>query len=482
MKLTEYASYDALGLADLVRRKQVTPRELAQLALNGIDALNPTLNAVIGKLSNWEAAFAEQPTNGAFYGVPFLVKDLVLHLKGVPCDMGSRLIKGKFVSPHDTDLAQRFRKSGVMILARTNTPELGFNANTEPLVYGSTRNPWGTRHSAGGSSGGSAAAVAAGIVPIAHANDGGGSIRVPAANCGLVGVKPTRGRTPVGPEFGEPLHGMGIEHVVSRTVRDSAAMLDAIEGPAVGDRFVIPRPTRPYAQEAATKPRRLKIALSTKGMMNAKIDPACVRAVEETGKLCQSLGHHVEEATPEYDEGAFHASNLVYWCGFLAGGIAGASQMLGLTPSPDNLEAATWACFQHGASLKLLDLEMADTLCNMVCRTVAQFFTRYDLLLTPVNGAPPLELGVLNQNGSYGDAKGWYDFVFQHVPFTALYNMTGQPAMSLPLQQSAAGLPIGMHFVAPYGDEATLFNLAGQLEEAAPWSKRVPSVHVGNVA
>ncbi len=478
MNLAEYAGYDALGLAELVRTKQVTPQELARLALEGIASVNPTINAVIAPISGWETRFAGQPKGGAFYGVPFLIKDLVLHLKGVPNDMGSRLIKGRFVAPGDTDLARKFLDAGVNVLGRTNTPEFGFNANTEPVAYGSTKNPWDITRSAGGSSGGSAAAVAAGIVPIAHANDGGGSIRVPAANCGLVGLKPTRGRTPVGPEFGEPLHGMGIEHVVTRTVRDCAAMLDADEGPSPGDRFVIPRPARPYLTEVTTAPRKLKIAWSTKGMMNAVVHPECRRAVAEAAALCESLGHQVTEAQPSYDEGSFHAANLTYWSGFLAGGIAGASQMLGLTPSPDNLEAATWACYQHGASLKLLDLEMADVLANMVCRTVAPFFTEYDLLITPVLADPPLPLGFLNQNAPVPNAKAYYDFLFGKVPFTALANLTGQPAISLPLHQTPAGLPVGVHVVAPWGDEATLFNIAGQLEQAAPWHQRRPPVHV----
>ena len=478
MKLSEYAGYDALGLAELVRTKQVTPAELARTAEEGIAAVNPAINAVIAPIPDWEARFAGQPTGGAFYGVPFLIKDLVLHLKGVANDMGSRLVKGRFVAPADSDLARKFLAAGVNPLGRTNTPEFGFNANTEPVLYGSTRNPWDLTRSAGGSSGGSAAAVAAGIVPIAHANDGGGSIRVPAANCGLVGLKPTRGRTPVGPEFGEPLHGMGIEHVVTRTVRDCAAMLDADEGPSPGDRFVIPRPIRPYLTEAGTPPRKLKIAFSTQGMMNATIDPECRRAVADAAKLCESMGHHVTEATPSYDEGLFHTANLTYWCGFLAGGIAGASQMLGLTPSPDNLEAATWASYQHGAGLSLLDLETADVFANLVCRAVAPFFIEYDLLITPVLADPPLPLGCFDQNKPVPNAKAYYDFLFGRVPFTALYNMTGQPAISLPLHQTPAGLPVGVQFVAPWGDEATLLNIAGQLELAAPWHHRRPRTHV----
>ena len=480
MNLAEYASYDALGLAELVRTKQVTPAELAATALSAIAKINPAINAVIGSIPDWEARFAAQPTNGPFYGVPFLVKDLVLHVQGVPCDMGSRFIKGNFVSPHDTDMAHRFKAAGLMMLGRTNTPELGFNATTEPLAFGPCRNPWNLSRSTGGSSGGSAAAVAAGIVPIAHGNDGGGSLRVPAANCGLVGLKPTRGRTPIGPEFGEALHGLGIEGALSRTVRDTAAILDAVQGPGVGDRFVIPGPARPYLAEARTPPRRLEMAFSLKGMKDAKVSQDCVEAVAVAAKLCQSLGHHVEEATPVFDEDQFHTANLIYWCGFLAGGIAGAAEMLGLVPSPDTLEAITWAAFQHGSKLGLLDLEMADALTNMVCRSVARFYTEYDVLITPVLSDPPLPLGFLDQNDQTRGIKEWYDFVFHHVPFTALSNMTGQPAISLPLHRTSDGLPVGVQFVAPYGDEATLVQLAGQLEQAAPWAGRIPPVHVSN--
>ena len=270
MRLDEYAAHDGLGLAALVRRGEVSAAELAALAQSAIEALNPQLNAVIGRVD------ARPPAGDAtapFHGVPFLIKDLVLHAQGVPCDMGSRLLAGAFTAPHDTELMARFRAAGLVTLGRTNTPELGFNATTEPLLYGATRNPWDPSRSAGGSSGGSSAAVAAGIVPLAHANDGGGSIRIPAAQCGLVGLKPTRGRTPVGPETGMPLHDMGIEHAVTRTLRDCAALLDAVEGPASGDRFAIARPARPYAEEVRrAPPRRLRIAFHADGGAHAVAD------------------------------------------------------------------------------------------------------------------------------------------------------------------------------------------------------------------
>ncbi|MFO1224351.1 MAG: amidase family protein [Burkholderiaceae bacterium] len=480
MNLSEYAEHDALGLAELVRRRDVAPRELAALALAGCERVNPKINAVIGKVSDWEAQFAAQPAGGAFHGVPFLIKDLVLHAKGVACDMGSRLVHGRFVAPGDTDLMSRFRASGVMTLGRTNTPEFGFAPVAEPVLYGPTRNPWDTTRTSGGSSGGAAAAVAAGIVPIAHANDGGGSIRIPASCCGLVGLKPTRGRTPVGPVAGDPLHGMGIEHVVTRSVRDCAAMLDAIEGPAPGDYFAIARPQRSYLQEVAAPPRQLRIALATRGLRGAVIDPQCEQAARAAARLCESLGHIVEEASPQFDEEAFHAANLVYWCSFLGGALEACAAMFDRKLSPALVETTIWASYQHALTLTALDLERADATKNMVCRTVGAFFTQYDLLLTPTMASPPVAVGTIDANAPGATAKGWYDSVFAFAPFTALFNMTGQPAISLPLASSSDGLPIGVQFVAPYGDEATLFQLAGQLERERPWRGRRPPVHVAN--
>ncbi|MBM5812208.1 MAG: amidase [Gammaproteobacteria bacterium] len=479
MRLDEYARCDGLELARLVRAGEVTARELAATAQAAIEAVNPRINAVIGRIEPTDLDFAGVPVDAPFAGVPFLIKDLVLHARGVPCDMGSRLVHGGFVAPADSDLMQRFRHAGFITLGRTNTPEMGFNASTEPVLYGPTRNPWNPAHSSGGSSGGSAAAVAAGIVPIAHANDGGGSIRIPASCCGLVGLKPTRGRVPVGPDFGDALHGLGIELVVSRTVRDTAAALDAVEGPGLGDRYVIPRPRRSYLAEIARKPKRLRIAFSAAVDSHSDpADPACVRVLEQAAERCRALGHRVVEAAPVYDADVFHRANLICWCSFCTAGVAGTAQQLGRQPSPENLEASLWANYQHGLTLKALDLELADILMNQVCRAVAPFFERYDVLLTPVMGTPPLPLGVLNANDPSLDAQGWYDHLFRFLPYTALYNMTGQPAISLPLGQSPDGLPVGVQAVARYGGEATLLALAAQLEQALPWGERIPPIHV----
>ncbi len=478
MKLDEYASHDGLGLAALVRAGEVSAAELAETAQRAIEAVNPTLNAVIAATPSAMHA-ADPATVGApFHGVPFLIKDLVMHAQGVPCDMGSRMVHETFLSPHDTDLMRRFKAAGLVTLGRTNTPEFGFSVTTEPLLYGPTRNPWDTSRSPGGSSGGSAAAVAAGIVPVAHANDGGGSIRIPAAACGLVGLKPTRGRTPTGPEVSQPLHGMGIEHAVTRTVRDCAALLDAVQGPGVGDPFVIAGPKRPYADEVGAPPGRLRVAVSLSGMMGVKADGAMRDAVMKVAGHLETLGHHVEEASPVFDETLYHTANLTYWCGFLAAGVMSVAQLNGRKPSLETLEATTLASVEHALSLKLLDVEMADAFANVVCRSVAPFFLKYDVLLTPTTASAALPLGFINGNDATLGARGWYDKVFQLAPFTALYNMTGQPAVSLPLCTDESGLPLGMQFVAGLGAEDLLIRIASQLELTMPWAGRRPRTHV----
>jgi amidase len=475
MKLDEYARYDGLGLAALVRSGEVSAGEVVETAQKAIDAVNPTLNAVIGRI---EPRAQAGDRNAPFFGVPFLIKDLALHAEGVACDMGSRLVAGSFVSPHDTDLMQRFKAAGVVTLGRTNTPEFGFCSTTEPVLHGPTRNPWDTGRSPGGSSGGSAAAVAAGIVPIAHANDGGGSIRIPAACCGLVGLKPTRGRTPPGPEVGQALHGLGAEHVVSRTVRDCASMLDAVQGPGVGDPFVIAPPLRRYAEEVGAPVGRLRVAVSLSGMMDATIDDDIRGEVMRVARHLESLGHYVTETSPAFDETTFHTANMTYWCGFLAAGVLGIARSNGRKPSRETLEATTLACYEYGASLKLTDVELADMLANTVCRAVAPFFNDYDVLLTPTATGAALPLGFTNADDPKLGAKGWYEHLFRYAPFTALYNMTGQPAISLPLAVDAKGLPVGMQFVARFGAEDILLRLAAQLEQSLPWAGRRPGVHV----
>jgi len=421
---------------------------------------------------------AELP-KGPFTGVPFLVKDLVVHAAGIPSDSGSRLLQN-VVFPYDTELMSRFKKAGLVTLGRANTPEFGLNVTTEPVLHGPSRNPWDTSKIAGGSSGGSAAAVAARIVPWAHANDGGGSIRIPASCCGLVGVKPSRGRVSLGPDFGEAVLGFAIEHVVTRTVRDSAAMLDAVQGAAVGDPYVIAPPARPYLEEVSTPPGKLKIAFTTTGWDGTKAAPDCVKAVEDTARLLESLGHKLTEAAPKVDYAALLAACLPAWTGWVASAVEGARLLLGRTPTQENLEATSWACYQHGLKhVSGLDVLSSLAVFNQVSRGVGAFMQDYDVLLCPTLCAPPVDLGVYNANDPSLDAKGWIDKLFHGLAlFTGLFNTTGQPAVSLPLHQTAAGLPVGVHFAGRFGDEATLFRLAGQLEQARPWIQRTPKVCV----
>ncbi|MFP2904780.1 amidase [Pyxidicoccus sp. 3LFB2] len=481
MHLDDYSRYDAVGLAELVRRKQVSPEELLKTAVEAIARVNPKLNAVID-VREAEARNTIQRglPEGPFQGVPLLVKDLVLHAAGVPTDLGSRLGKG-LVFPHDSALAARFKRAGLVLMGRTNTPEFGNNATTEPVLHGPTRNPWDLERSPGGSSGGSAAAVAAGIVPVAHGNDGGGSLRIPSSLCGIFGMKPTRGRVSVGPDVGEALNGMGVEGVVSRTVRDSAAMMDLMQGPEAGDPYHAPPPERPYLEELRSKPGRLRIALSRTAVSGVPVSPDCVAAVEDAARLCTELGHEVVEASPTYDARMMNTAMTAVWAAALANWAYGLGQMLGRTPGPDTMEATSWEVTRFGAALKVSELQAALATFNQVSRTVGAFFVEHDVLLTPTVAVPPYKLGVLDAMVPKAP-EDWYAHVFGLCPFTAVFNVTGQPAMSVPLYWNAEGLPIGVQFAGRFADEATLFRLAAQLEEARPWAGRKPKVHVTQAA
>jgi len=477
MHLDDYSRFDAVGLAELVRRKEVTPEELMEATLAAIARTNPRLNAVIDiREAEARDMLKRGLPEGPFRGVPFLIKDLVLHVAGVPTDLGSRLGQN-LVFPHDSALAARFKRAGLVILGRTNTPEFGNNATTEPVLHGPTRNPWDLERSPGGSSGGAAAAVAAGIVPVAHGNDGGGSLRIPASLCGIFGMKPTRGRISMGPDMGEALNGMGVEGVVSRTVRDSAAMMDAMHGPEVGDPYYAPPPERPYLDELRRKPGRLRIALSRTAVSGVPVSPDCVAAVEDAARLCGELGHEVVEASPTYDARMLNSAMTTVWAAALAHWAYGLEGMLGRTPGPETLEATTWEVARFGAGLKVSDLQVALATLNQVSRLVGALFVEHDVLLTPTVAVPPYKLGVLDATVPRAP-EDWYAHMFSLCPFTALFNVTGQPAMSVPLYWNADGLPIGVQFAGRFADEATLFRLAGQLEEARPWAARRPKVHV----
>lgn len=480
MTLNDYASYDAVGLAQLVRRGEISPRELAETALAAIAAVNPKINAVV---ETFPERAASATGSGPLGGVPFLRKDILIQEEGGLTEFGSRLAAGLRM-PNASELALRYRRAGLVILGRTATPELAFNATTENVKDGPTRNPWDVTRSVGGSSGGSAAIVAAGAVPAAHGNDGGGSIRIPAACCGIVGLKPTRGRVSLGPDHGTVLLGLVAEHALTRTVRDSAAILDATQGTSPGDPYVIAAPARPFSAELGAPAGRLKIAYTKKAWTGVSVDPEIAAAVDRTAKLCSGLGHDLTETGPVIDAEAFSLATQNIWCGFIALGIEALASATGRKPGPETLEASSLACFAYGKSLTAVDLYRAEDVMNRVSRKTAAFFASYDVLLTPTVARRTLPIGDALLNGNAPDltAEKWVRQIFTYAPFTSLFNTTGQPAISLPLEQDGDGLPVGMQLVARYGAEATLFRLAASLEEARPWKDRHPAIWAGRAS
>ena len=481
ISLKDYCNYDGLGLADLVARGEVTPSELADAAWEAIERLNPELNAVLQVLRQEASAeIAAGLPEGPFRGVPFGIKELVLHAKGVRCDMGSRLAQG-YVPAEDSELMARFRRAGLVTVATTQTPELGYNPTTETVLFGPVHNPWHPGHSAGGSSGGSGAAVAAGILPLAHGNDGGGSIRIPASANGLVGLKPTRDRVPTGPDYGDPLCGWAIEFALTRSVRDSAALLDAVAGPDVGAPGHIAPPQRPFRDEVGAPTGRLRIAWTTQPFSGEPIDPDCEAAVRGTVALLEELGHELVEARPELDWELFLEHTHVIWVTYNAAAVESIGRELGRSPSPETLEAVTLACVEDGKRFSAIDMIRAFEYGNALSRSVGAFFSGYDAFVTPTMARPAVPLGEVNQNAPDLSARAWTEQVFRYCSFTPLFNTTGQPAISLPLHWTADGLPVGVQFAGRFGDEATLLRVAAQLEEARPWADRRPQFHAASV-
>lgn len=476
MTLEEYSRLDACALADLVRRGALAPHEPAEAALLAIATLDPSLGAI---LETFPERARTTPLRGPLAGVPFLRKDLILQEQGVTIEFGSRLAAG-MRGGATTALARRQDEAGLVSLGRTTTPELGFSVTTESALCGPTRNPWDTERSAGGSSGGAAAAVASGMVPLAHANDGGGSIRIPAGCCGLVGLKPSRGRVSPGPGRASILFGLGIEHAVTRTVRDCAALLDATLGTVPGDPYAIPPPVRPYAQELGAPTGSLRIAVTAEAWSGVPVDPQVADAVRAVARLCEGLGHHVDECRPRIEAENFDAANLAYWCASTAFAVRRIAAATGRIPGPDTLEPQTLACYEHGLSLSAADLFVAEDTLNRIARQVAGLFAEWDVLLTPTIARRTAPLGAFAEAAAKGSARAWSDAIFAYAPFTALFNATGQPAISLPLAEDVDGLPIGIQFVARPGDEAVLFRLASDLEEARPWIARHPRIWAGS--
>ncbi|MER2009504.1 MAG: amidase [Psychrobacillus sp.] len=479
MNLHEYANYDGLGLAELVKTGQVTPKELVDLALEGIDKVNPQLNGVWQILK--EQAYKEIEAGlpeGDFQGVPFLIKEILLHAKDVTTNFGSRFAEGVSF-PVDSFLMESFRKAGFVTIGTTSTPEWGYNATTEGVLYGPTHNPWGLGHSSGGSSGGAAASVASGIVPIAHGNDGGGSIRIPAANSGVIGLKPTRGRVSAGPFNSEPLAGNGIEFALTKSIRDTAALLDAVSVERPGEYCYAPRPKVPYKEGIKKPVGKLRISYSTKTALNHEPTDEVVAALNKTVELLRSLGHEVVEDYPEYDGEEFLAAVNDIWSASVAGMIEAVAAMKGEEPTEDVIEAAIWDCYQEGKNMSALRYKAAIEIQAKVSRQVGEFFTKYDVALSPTMGSEPVKHDVLNANNPNISAlQLTHQMLGQVATYTALYNATGQPALSLPLHLSNNNLPIGMQFAGRYGDETTLLQLGKQLEEAVPWIDRKPAIHV----
>jgi amidase/6-aminohexanoate-cyclic-dimer hydrolase len=472
MKLDEFARYDGLGLAALVRRGEVGAAEVLEAAVAAVEARNHEINAVVSRLYDQaRAAIAAGLPAGPFTGVPYLLKDLGAHYRGAVTSYGGSLFKD-FVVDHDSEITARLKRAGLVIFGKTNTPELGLASSTEPRLFGPTRNPWRLSHSAGGSSGGSAAAVAAGMVPMAHATDGGGSIRIPASACGLFGLKPTRARNPMGPDQGEGWGGASVGHAVTRSVRDSAALLDATSGPDVGDPYWAPPPARPFLEEVGRDPGRLRIALTTTPWNGQPVDPECAEAARAAGRRCASLGHHVEEASPAVDAGALGAATLVIIGANLRVALEARAAALGRDLSESDVERVTWTRAMQGHAARAADYARAIGVVHRTGRRVAPFFQRFDALLTPTMCRPPHPLGVIDMMTT--DEPAYTQAVLGTIAFTSLWNACGNPAMSVPLAWSRAGLPVGVQFVGRFGDEATLFRLAAQLETAQPWADRRP--------
>lgn len=491
----DYERYDALGLAELVRTGQVSPTELCQEAMSRIERLNPGLGAVVYTMYDraLTATQGELPP-GPFRGVPFLLKDLLDAYAGVPMTSGSRIFRN-YIPAHDSELVRRYKAAGVVILGKTSTPEFGLMGVTEPELFGPCRNPWNRERTPGGSSGGSAAAVAAGMVPMASASDGGGSIRIPGACCGLFGLKPSRGRTPTGPDFGEVWQGAAVGHVLTRTVRDSAAMLDVIAGPDPGAPYVIAPPERPYLEEVGQTPRRLRIGFDTASPVGRPVDPECVQAVEEAARLLEQLGHQVEPARPRVDGEALAVSYITMYCGEMAADVRQLGAEYGTRAVREGLEPGSRLLGLLGQAVSAGEFVAATREWDRAARAMGTFFQTYDLYLTPTLARPPVKIGELAPkpaeqamvsmfnaigSGRLLKAAGIVDRVAREslaaTPFTQLANMTGLPAMSVPLHWTADGLPCGVQFVGPFGDEVTLFRLAAQLEVAAPWFDKRPAV------
>jgi amidase len=467
--MDDFYRLDASAQAELVRTGQASPGELVEAAIARIERLNPAINAVVTPMfDEARRVAAGAAPAGPFAGVPFLLKDLGAPYAGARATSGSRYLQD-FVPSEDSELVKRYKRAGLITLGKTNTPEFGLLPVTEPRLFGPTRNPWDLSRTPGGSSGGSAAAVAARMVPVAHGNDGGGSIRIPSACCGLFGLKPSRGRMPGSHALASFL---GTAHVLSVSVRDSAALLDATAGQVAGAPYTLPPPEVSFLEETRRAPGRLKIAFSSASVTGDRFAPDCIAAVKDAAALCESLGHEVVEAAPKIDGERFVKAFDTIWFTQLASGLEIGAATRGRAPEGDDLEPLTWAAYEAGKQVSALEYLAAMDAFATFTAAAAAFFARHDVWLTPALGMPPPEIGFMDVTKE--SAERLNRKAYELVPVTPLFNLTGQPAMSVPLYWNAAGLPIGSHFAARPGEEATLLRLAAQLEQARPWADRLP--------
>jgi amidase/6-aminohexanoate-cyclic-dimer hydrolase len=470
----DYENYDATGLAELVRKKQVKPDELLDAAIERVESRDAKVNAVVHKMyDEARRSIAAGLPAAPLAGVPYMLKDLVQMYADVPTSGGSRIFQG-FVPDYDTEMTKRLKAAGLVIMGKTNTPEFGMNAATESVALGPCRNPWNLDHGVGGSSGGAAAVVASRVLPAAHATDSGGSIRIPAASCGVFGLKPTRSRTSLGPDIGEGLAGLSTGHAVSISVRDSALLLDLTQGYAVGDPYQAPKPARPYVQEVGADPGKLKIAVMTNAPGGTKVHPECVKAVEAAAKLLAELGHRVEPAAPDHDAEAFGTALEIMGAGYMRAGIDKRLKVLGREQRQGDVETVTALWAESGARYTAADYARSVGTIHTLGRKIEQFLQNYDLLLSPTLAEPPVKVGTLDMMGR--DLKAFQRRLLDYIPFTPIFNVSGGPAVSLPIHWSAEGLPVGIQLGARYGDEALLFRISSQIEKAKPWRNRKPPI------
>jgi amidase len=472
MAFKEYGNYDAVGLAELVRTKQVTPKELLDEAIARTARVDPEINAVVVKHYDYaDGQISKGLPEGPFTGVPFLLKDLEL-LQGTRTTFGASVYRDN-VADHNGTLAQRFLDAGVTIFGKSASPEWGLMPTTEPRLYGPTRNPWNLAHSSGGSSGGAGAAVAARILPVAHASDGGGSIRIPASACGLFGLKPTRARNPFGPDRGEGWGGFSCGHVLSISVRDSAAMLDTVAGPELTSIYYAPAAERPFAEEVRHAPGRLRIAFTDKSPYGEAIDGEVAAAVRDVAAMLETLGHHLEERAPKLPaDPAVVMQDIVSANTALT--VRQSEQRFGRAMTEKDFEILTLAMTHNAQRVTATDYVAAQFAAYQISRSLYEFMTTCDVFLSPTLCMPPVRIGELNTMTQ--DLSHLGPALRRYMPGTSMFNMSGQPAMSVPLAWSKIGLPLGMMFAARFGDEGTLFRLAAQLEQERPWRTKLPPV------